>query len=516
MPGDRSKSPTIFVSFPKEAEAYVEIIFGPGSNFRSVAGWDPVIHTYTEDPALIGSHNADEESRVRRADVFIAILHLAFIDSPACVNELRIAIQDYQRRKQGPNSLTLCFLMVEDEPKLRQWWTAGRRDDNGLLQALEKGCVYSPMWLIEDADTDGGKIKFAKRVQRLVKQLRNKIQADDQTKADPSPVGPGRAATADIALLLGAADRPLATKAGNALTSLQQKLNDRVPERVVRLNDGWFTRDGVAASKERLTIVADQNPIVVQTCDPDLCDSLTLAAGPDLLRQQLAKVHPDSKKQLPGSRLVIWLPRDFDHREFSMRAAAHDRDSTVDFQHATPDELASGLLRAVGASDTKLRLFIRDPGNSPIDALLAQGFERELGGQSVNTETWESTEGLKAWLNERSHSDSTLLVAIHDLVGSAFDLDQAVRRLEEDAVDVAKVLQSWKQTLGRPLVCLPAMICQRTRASVTGAVSKILNGEKFRYIRVEEAKVNDQDIRRVLEALHLIKPPAASLSPRAA
>lgn len=111
--------------------------------------------------------------------------------------------------------------------------------------------------------------------------------------------------------------------------------------------------------------------------------------------------------------------------------------------------------------------------------------------------------GLKECLARGSQSNATLLVGTHDLVGNAFDADQAARRLMSDASDVAEVLKFWRKSLERKLACLPAMICQRTRAMRAGAVGRNLKGERFSYIRVDECQVSQDDIRRVSVSLGL-------------
>lgn len=247
---------------------------------------------------------------------------------------------------------------------------------------------------MQDADTPAGQVKLAEHLQSLATKLQEKIKADDN-RPSPVLVVQSAASARDAAILFGAPQRPLEPAAEVELRSLERLLKAQAPERIVLIPDRWFAPELRDSTKRVLSGISGQSLLLVQTCDVDLCEELILDAGPALLRQRIVAVAPDSlKSTVNQARLLRWLPDELTHPDFQARTSTGGTGAPFQFYHGSVDALGAELAPALGASEGILQLFIRDPGSSPIDSLITQSFEQQLGAGAVSTEIWEDISGL--------------------------------------------------------------------------------------------------------------------------
>jgi hypothetical protein len=562
----RSQRPKIFLSFPGGADPFVRSWLDNKSAFRD--GWDPVLYDYNVDPARVGSHQELAIAKIREADVFVAVLSSAYLQSKACLVELNTAINEYKRRDCLPFPLLTTFLMIEDKSELREWWEREREPPNGILSALPKHTVYDKAW--EVARADPNHYPAAKHMQDFAAQIRAMIDAankDDEPKAGAmtppgvsavaaqmqleieaaekneqfeigtvTAVSAGGSAVAvqvaslidayesdegsergsltltpvganAVAVLLGAAQRDLAAEANNALDRLEQSLRAVAPERTIRLPDRWDTAKQRADSGQNLAPLSTAPPVFVQTCDGDLGDDMLLDGNPEVLRKRLNRALPAAAADASDvGPMIIWLPPVITNPDFAARAASPVRANRPRhlFRVAEPAELAADLIKSLRITTGALELVIRDPGLSALAAVLAREFANVLGPDSVTTGFWDRSDGLWTMLQDRQARNTKLVVATHDLAGSAFDDEAAEQRLFQDGREIAKILKRWRaeSKIGRP-DCIAALVRQRTRGRDRGSVGTLLHDQPFRFIRIDENQADRNDVCLVVGDLGL-------------
>jgi hypothetical protein len=480
---------------------------------RFKVGWDPTFHDYRQQPAQIGSHEAFTQRQIKQSDVFIAVLHREYYASTACLAELRLAVAESTRRKGSERSLTLVFLMIQDNPDLRDWWKKEREPPRGVLSGLPPHTAYIEGWLIANAKGPGEVREAVQRLQELGAQIRHQIDTDDDTSA-PRLAAPSqsRRMAGDLAVLLGAPLQVLSPDATIALDRLDQRLRATVSDRAVRLADGWASSRQRAQARQSLIAINGTKPLIVQTCDAEVLDDLVLPHGLAVLRDRIQLVLPgDGQSAANALQLILWLPRNIDGVEFtppssdglSTSPGSEGNNAFDEFQWVSPEELATQLIQALGYPLHRLELVIRDPGASPIDALLEEAFRSILGEEAVSTGLWSKPDGLRAILANRRQEHAKIVVATHDLNGSAFDLEQAEERLLQDAREIAQILQGWRATLPTPPACVAALVRHRTRDKDIGITAKILYKERFRYIRVDESGARRDDVTAIVNSLEI-------------
>ena len=109
----RAEAPRIFISHTSERADFVrDFLTSPESAFRTRIKLPAGLDSYRLGKASVGSHYEENAKRIAAADIFVAVIDDYYGDKAACLDELKVALQQDSTRTS--RRLVLGFLILSE------------------------------------------------------------------------------------------------------------------------------------------------------------------------------------------------------------------------------------------------------------------------------------------------------------------------------------------------------------------------------------------------------------------